>query len=173
MVPNRSPIGRTIAEWTINNHDALGVKYVIWGQKIWNREIDVEPKPWTGWRNMGDRGSDTANHWWGFLLPFLFMCGRLILRIGIILMSLSFRRVSVGWRFENRWGGLGGSVGDGMFTRRLLPDKNLSMLFCSSSVPDLDWNIFIFFVSPFLHSPYIDLGNKLHPPLRIFLRYLP
>ena len=31
MVVNRSPIGRTIAEWVMNNHASLSVKYVIWG----------------------------------------------------------------------------------------------------------------------------------------------
>ncbi|KAI5842770.1 hypothetical protein BZA05DRAFT_411804 [Tricharina praecox] len=63
MVPNRSAIGQTIAEWTMNNHSSLKVKYIIWGQKIWNREVDVNPKAWASWRSMEDRGSDTANHW--------------------------------------------------------------------------------------------------------------
>jgi len=30
MVGNRNPIGRTIAEWVMNNHVRLRVKYVIW-----------------------------------------------------------------------------------------------------------------------------------------------
>jgi hypothetical protein len=60
---NRDPIGRTMAEWIMNNHSSLRVKYVIWGQKIWNVEVDKTPKAWTSWRGMEDRGDDTANHW--------------------------------------------------------------------------------------------------------------
>lgn len=80
MVGARNPIGRTIAEWVMNNHSSLKVKYVIWyvkpdlnfvqtkltlcrGQKIWNVEVDKNPKAWTSWRGMEDRGSITANHW--------------------------------------------------------------------------------------------------------------
>ncbi|KAG0638127.1 hypothetical protein HOY80DRAFT_969066 [Tuber brumale] len=63
MVQNRNPIGRTIAEWTMDNHARLKVKYIIWGQRIWNVEVDKTPRPWVQWRHMEDRGSDTQNHW--------------------------------------------------------------------------------------------------------------
>ncbi|KAF8416644.1 hypothetical protein EV426DRAFT_415498 [Tirmania nivea] len=63
MVGARNPIGRTIAEWVMNNHSSLKVKYVIWGQKIWDVRSDKNPKPWTSWKQMEDRGSITANHW--------------------------------------------------------------------------------------------------------------
>ncbi|KAF8472843.1 hypothetical protein BDZ91DRAFT_715892 [Kalaharituber pfeilii] len=72
MIPNRAAIGRTMAEWTMNNHASLKVKYVIWGQKIWNVQVDVTPKPWSDWRAMEDRGDDTANHWLGSQ-PCLFL----------------------------------------------------------------------------------------------------
>ncbi|RPA92699.1 hypothetical protein L873DRAFT_1817221 [Choiromyces venosus 120613-1] len=63
MVQDRNIIGQTIAEWTMNNHARLMVKYIIWGQKIWNVEVDKTPRAWSQWRAMEDRGSDTANHW--------------------------------------------------------------------------------------------------------------
>lgn len=37
--------------------DELGIKYIIFDQKIWNKERDAE-----GWRMMKSRGNDTANH---------------------------------------------------------------------------------------------------------------
>jgi hypothetical protein len=46
----------------MNRHEALDVKYVIWGQKIWIASGNRR-KPWTQWKPMEDRGSDTANHW--------------------------------------------------------------------------------------------------------------
>lgn len=58
----RTDSGRPIAEWVMNNRASLGLKYVIWGQKIWNPSRD-SVGPWTGWRGMEDRGSITANHW--------------------------------------------------------------------------------------------------------------
>jgi len=64
MVERRNPIGQTIAEWTMNNHARLKVKYIIWGQRIWNVEVDKTPRPWAQWRQMEDRGDDTANHWY-------------------------------------------------------------------------------------------------------------
>ncbi|KAI9677667.1 MAG: hypothetical protein M1817_006622 [Caeruleum heppii] len=63
MVGAYSPNGQPIAEWAMNNYASLRVKYVIWGQKIWNRDVDGAPKGWSGWRPMDDRGSVTQNHW--------------------------------------------------------------------------------------------------------------
>ncbi|KAF2734837.1 hypothetical protein EJ04DRAFT_602187 [Polyplosphaeria fusca] len=54
--------GRQIAEWVMNNRGALNLKYVIWGQRIWNPSQD-SVGPWTGWRGMEDRGDVTQNHW--------------------------------------------------------------------------------------------------------------
>jgi hypothetical protein len=34
MVGNHNPIGRTVAEWVMNNHEELLAKYVIWGQRL-------------------------------------------------------------------------------------------------------------------------------------------
>lgn len=59
----RTDSGRPIAEWVMNNRASLNLKYVIWGQKIWNPSRD-SVGPWTGWRGMEDRGSITANHWY-------------------------------------------------------------------------------------------------------------
>lgn len=53
--------GREIAEWVMNNRASLNLKYVIWGQRIWNPSDGV--KPWTSWRTMEDRGDITQNHW--------------------------------------------------------------------------------------------------------------
>ncbi|MBB2910307.1 hypothetical protein FHS43_001570 [Streptosporangium becharense] len=46
-------LGDEIAAWAIKNKDRLGVKYVIWRQRI---------NHGSGWRAMSDRGSVTANH---------------------------------------------------------------------------------------------------------------
>ncbi|SPO07717.1 uncharacterized protein DNG_10412 [Cephalotrichum gorgonifer] len=59
-VPTMS--GREIAEWVMKNRSALNLKYVIWGQRIWNPSIDSE-LAWTSWRGMEDRGDITQNHW--------------------------------------------------------------------------------------------------------------
>ncbi|KAL2138128.1 hypothetical protein VTI28DRAFT_7402 [Corynascus sepedonium] len=59
-VPTMS--GREIAEWAMNNRDTLNLKYVIWGQRIWNPSVDGV-KGWTSWRAMEDRGDVTQNHW--------------------------------------------------------------------------------------------------------------
>ncbi|KAI9783677.1 MAG: hypothetical protein M1839_003525 [Geoglossum umbratile] len=63
MVGLRSPNGQPLAEWVMNNHAALQVTYVIWGQKIWDIAREGSPKPWAQWRQMEDRGDSTANHW--------------------------------------------------------------------------------------------------------------
>ncbi|KAF2836561.1 hypothetical protein M501DRAFT_939388 [Patellaria atrata CBS 101060] len=54
--------GRQIAEWVMNNRGTLNLKYVIWGQRIWNPSQDAVA-PWTSWRGMEDRGDVTQNHW--------------------------------------------------------------------------------------------------------------
>ncbi|MEQ4726045.1 hypothetical protein [Nonomuraea sp. B19D2] len=47
-------LGDRIAEWALKNQDKLGVKYVIWKQRI---------NMGSGWRAMSDRGSITENHY--------------------------------------------------------------------------------------------------------------
>ncbi|KAI8216905.1 hypothetical protein K4K53_009713 [Colletotrichum sp. SAR 10_77] len=53
--------GKEIAEWVMNNRATLDLKYVIWGQRIWNPSVD-SVKSWSDWRGMEDRGGVTANH---------------------------------------------------------------------------------------------------------------
>jgi hypothetical protein len=50
-----------MAEWIVANRDALNLKYVIWGQKIW--EVGDAVTDWPNWTSQDDRGSITANHW--------------------------------------------------------------------------------------------------------------
>lgn len=50
-------LGDDIAQFVIDNHETLNVKYIIWYQRIWNFDRGDD-----GWRDMGDRGSDTQNH---------------------------------------------------------------------------------------------------------------
>ncbi|MEV8637558.1 hypothetical protein AB0395_38540 [Streptosporangium sp. NPDC051023] len=47
-------LGDEIAAWALKNKDRLGVKYVIWRQRI---------NSGSGWRFMSDRGGVTANHY--------------------------------------------------------------------------------------------------------------
>ncbi|AQZ69739.1 Group B streptococcal surface immunogenic protein [[Actinomadura] parvosata subsp. kistnae] len=47
-------LGDRIAAWALQNKDKLGVKYVIWKQRI---------NQGSGWRAMSDRGSITENHY--------------------------------------------------------------------------------------------------------------
>ncbi|MGW0485137.1 coiled-coil domain-containing protein [Nonomuraea sp. NPDC003214] len=47
-------LGDRIAEWTVKNRDKLGVKYVIWKQRI---------NHGSGWNAMSNRGSITENHY--------------------------------------------------------------------------------------------------------------
>jgi len=51
-------IGWDVAEYAKANADRLGVKYVIWEQKIWDSR-----NPGAGWKPMEDRGSVTQNHY--------------------------------------------------------------------------------------------------------------
>ncbi|GAA3085307.1 coiled-coil domain-containing protein [Streptosporangium carneum] len=46
-------LGDELAAWALKNKERLGVKYVIWRQRI---------NTGSGWRAMSDRGSVTANH---------------------------------------------------------------------------------------------------------------
>ncbi|GAA0391029.1 hypothetical protein Acor_19050 [Acrocarpospora corrugata] len=46
-------LGNKIADWALKNRTKLGVKYVIWKQRI---------NHGSGWRLMGNRGGITANH---------------------------------------------------------------------------------------------------------------
>lgn len=49
--------GWEIAKWARANANSLDIQYIIFDQRIWNRDRDAE-----GWRLMADRGGDTANH---------------------------------------------------------------------------------------------------------------
>jgi len=51
-------MGWAIAHYLQHNARELGVQYVIYQQKIWNISRASE-----GWRRMGGRGNDTANHY--------------------------------------------------------------------------------------------------------------
>lgn len=66
----RTESGEAIAEWVMNHRTELGLKYVIWGQRIWDIRND-QLKPWVQWDHMEDRGSITANHWFVSLAPCL------------------------------------------------------------------------------------------------------
>lgn len=48
--------GTQVAAWVISNASRLGVKYVIWRQRIYDMRNP-------GWRPMSDRGGITANHY--------------------------------------------------------------------------------------------------------------
>jgi hypothetical protein len=48
--------GDAVAQYVIDNASRLGLKYVIWKQRIW----DV--RSGNGWKAMSDRGGVTANH---------------------------------------------------------------------------------------------------------------
>ncbi|GAA2429991.1 hypothetical protein GCM10010191_49270 [Actinomadura vinacea] len=48
--------GDSVAQYVISNASRLGIKYVIWRQRIYDMRNP-------GWRQMEDRGSVTANHY--------------------------------------------------------------------------------------------------------------
>jgi uncharacterized protein YgiM (DUF1202 family) len=50
-------LGHDMSRWLEKRHDELGINYIIYDQHIWNVQRDRE-----GWRPMGGRGSDSANH---------------------------------------------------------------------------------------------------------------
>ncbi len=54
--PGMKALGDSLAVWAIKNGSKLGVKYVIWQQRIYNLGSP-------GWRTMSDRGGITANHY--------------------------------------------------------------------------------------------------------------
>ncbi|GLX00847.1 hypothetical protein [Microtetraspora sp. NBRC 16547] len=54
--PDMKALGDGVAAWAIENGSKLGVKYVIWQQRIYNLGSP-------GWRTMSDRGGITANHY--------------------------------------------------------------------------------------------------------------
>jgi hypothetical protein len=47
----------------MKNRKKLKLKYVIWGQRIWNPSRDKQ-KSWSKWRLQRDLGSITKNHWY-------------------------------------------------------------------------------------------------------------
>lgn len=51
-------LGQQIANYAQANADRLGVKYVIWEQRIWDSR-----NPGAGWKLMEDRGNPTQNHY--------------------------------------------------------------------------------------------------------------
>lgn len=51
-------LGWSVAQFLLDNRQALGVHELIYSQKIWTAERSGE-----GWRWMEDRGSTTANHY--------------------------------------------------------------------------------------------------------------
>lgn len=51
-------LGDSIAAWLRDNYKKLGIKELIWEQRIWTVQRSSE-----GWRWMEDRGSATANHY--------------------------------------------------------------------------------------------------------------
>lgn len=60
VMPSSSMVehGYMIANWAKANAGKLGVMYVIYRQRIWDAR-----DPGSGWRQMEDRGSITANHY--------------------------------------------------------------------------------------------------------------
>lgn len=65
----------------MNNRKSLSLRYVMWGQRIWESSVD-SVKPWSEWSYQactvipncknGDRGDNTQNHWY-VIIPFLMM----------------------------------------------------------------------------------------------------
>ncbi|OLT13880.1 hypothetical protein BJF79_19530 [Actinomadura sp. CNU-125] len=48
--------GDSVARYAVDNAGRLGIKYVIWRQRIW------DARSGSGWRQMEDRGGITQNH---------------------------------------------------------------------------------------------------------------
>jgi hypothetical protein len=53
-----SALGQAVADYLLANASTLGVRDIIWAQRIWTPE-----QASSGWRYMEDRGSATANHY--------------------------------------------------------------------------------------------------------------
>ncbi len=51
-------LGQAVADYVLANAGALGVRDIIWAQRIWTPE-----QASAGWRWMEDRGDPTANHY--------------------------------------------------------------------------------------------------------------
>ncbi|KAL8846553.1 MAG: hypothetical protein Q9221_008360 [Calogaya cf. arnoldii] len=66
---NAAANGYPIRDYVQKNAAALNVLYIIWGQKIWSPSRASE-----GWRQMENRGSITANHWYGLLHALSLLC---------------------------------------------------------------------------------------------------
>lgn len=56
-IPNGTATGQRMADYIVEHHEQLGVKYLIWRQQVWSAQRSDE-----GWRGMADRGSPTQNH---------------------------------------------------------------------------------------------------------------
>lgn len=54
--PDRQTHGDQVAQWAIDNAARLGIKYIIWKQRIYDMRSP-------GWTPMSDRGGITANHY--------------------------------------------------------------------------------------------------------------
>ena len=53
-----------IAEWTVANQGDLNMKYVIYGERIWDIENDSTDLPWSDWRELGTKdGTVSGDHW--------------------------------------------------------------------------------------------------------------
>ncbi len=66
MIPKYSTsagkaLGDAIARYLQQNHTKLRVHYLIWRQRDWNVERNLDFTK--GWRKMADRGGTTANHY--------------------------------------------------------------------------------------------------------------
>ncbi|GAA1781411.1 hypothetical protein GCM10009834_46270 [Streptomonospora arabica] len=68
----QNAVGFELSRWLMRNHRQMGVKYVIWHQRIWNPaqgdptcvgETDAGSFAQSCWRPMEDRGSNTQNHY--------------------------------------------------------------------------------------------------------------
>lgn len=53
-----SALGQAVADYLLANAGTLGIRDIIWAQRIWTPERASE-----GWRWMEDRGDPTANHY--------------------------------------------------------------------------------------------------------------
>ena len=91
----------------MNNRERLNLRYVIWGQRIWNTERrDDKVKPWSQWRDMEDEGDLTANHWYVTFILCIKPGAELTARTGTTYMSATSEPMvwQRRWRFPcRRW----------------------------------------------------------------------
>ncbi|MUL42926.1 hypothetical protein FZ103_17425 [Streptomonospora sp. PA3] len=68
----QNAVGFELSRWLMRNHQRMGVKYVIWHQRIWEPtdgdpvcvdETDADSFAQSCWHLMEDRGSNTQNHY--------------------------------------------------------------------------------------------------------------